>query len=492
MNAPLRRLAVVAALLFVSLLTSTTYIQFVAADSLNSRPGNVRSLYKQFDRPRGALLVGENQTVIADSVPVKDFYGFQRRYPGGAEYSAVTGYFSVLYGSTGLESAEGDVLSGTGDQQFIQRVSDLFTGRKLGGESLKLTIDPRAQRAAWNALGDQRGAVVAMNPKTGAILAMVSKPGFDPNLLAVHNSKQLQANWQRLLKDPHRPTDNRAIAGRGYAPGSVFKVITSAAALSTGNYTPDTPVPGPAQLPLPQSNFPLKNDFTGDCGNGGQPSLLHALVISCNTAYGGLGMTLGEQTLHAQAQAFGFDRPLQVPMRVTPSKFTIKPDGTLSQAELAYSAIGQLDVRVTPLQVCMIAAAVANKGTLMQPYLVDSVLGPNFQVRKKTDRRELGKPISENVASQLTSMMQAVVADPQGTGRLARITDVAVAGKTGTAEQGKGQPPNAWFSAFAPVDDPKVAVAVVVEDGGDLNESATGGQVAAPIAKKVIQAVLKQ
>jgi peptidoglycan glycosyltransferase len=492
MNAPLRRLAIVAALLFVSLLTSATYIQFVSADSLNNRPGNVRSLYKQFDRPRGALLLNDNRTVIADSVPVKDFYGYQRRYPGGAQYSAVTGYFSVVYGQTGLESTESDLLSGTGDQQFIQRVSDLFTGRQTNGNDVKLTIDPQVQRAAWNALGNQRGAVVAMDPKTGAILALVSKPGFDPNLLAVHNGTQLRANWQQLLKDPNRPMDNRTIAGREYAPGSVFKVLTAATALSSGNYTPDTQVPGPAQLTLPQSNTPLPNDFTGDCGSGGQPTLLHALVISCNTAYGGLGMTLGEKALHNQVQAFGFDRTLQIPLRVSPSKFSIKPDGTLSQAEVAYSAIGQLDVRVTPLQICMVSAAIANKGTLMQPYLVDSVLGPDLQVRTKTDQKELGKPISENVASQLTTMMQAVVDDPQGTGRQARIDNVSVAGKTGTAQQAQGQPPNAWFTAFAPADNPKVAVAVVVEDGGTLNENATGGQVAAPIAKKVIQAVLKQ
>jgi peptidoglycan glycosyltransferase len=487
MNAPLRRLAVVAALLFVFLLTSTTYVQFVAADSLNTRPGNARSLYKQFNRPRGAILVGSQQTVIADSVPVKDSYGYLRRYPGGAEYSAVTGYFSVIYGSAGMESAAGDVLSGTGDQLFIQRISDLFTGRQSSGRSVQLTIDPKVQRAAWNALGDQRGAVVAMDPKTGAILALVSKPGFDPNLLAVHDNKQLTANWRRLLKDPDRPMDNRAIASRQYAPGSTFKIVTSAAALSSGKYTSDTQIPGPAELPLPQSSVPLINDFTGPC-EGGTLSLLQALTISCNTAFGSLGMTLGEQAIQSQAKAFGFDKQLQIPMRVTPSIFP----AALSQAQLAQSSIGQFNVRVTPLQMCMVSAAVANKGVLMQPYLVDSELGPNLEVRQKTNPQELDRAVSEDVAAQLTTMMESVVDDPAGTGNRVQISGVKVAGKTGTAQQGPGQPPNAWFTAFAPADDPKVAVAVVVEDGGALNERATGGQVAAPVAKKVIQAVLQQ
>lgn len=484
MNAPLRRLAIVAVMLFAFLLTSTTYVQFVAADGLNNRPGNARSLYKQFGRPRGALLVGGRP--IAESVPVKDSYGYLRKYPGGKEYSAVTGYFSVVYGKSGMESAVGDTLSGTGDQQFIRRLSDLFTGGQTQGESVQLTINAKAQQAAWDALGDQRGAAVAMDPRTGAILALVSKPGFDPNLLAGHSPRQLAENWKRLLADPTRPLDNRAIAGRQYAPGSVFKIITSAAALSTGTYTPDTQVPGPAVLPLPQSDKPLPNDFPGACGDGGTITLLRALQISCNTAYGALGMTLGEQALQTQSQAFGFGKPLQVPMRVTPSTFP----ADLSQASLAQSAIGQFNVRVTPLQVCMISAAIANDGILMQPYLNDSVVGPNLEVNGRTQPQRLGEAVSPQVAGQLTTMMEAVV--DNGTGRRAQIQGVRVAGKTGTAQQGKGQPPNAWFTAFAPVNDPKVAVAVVVEDGGSLNERATGGQVAAPVAKKVIQAVLQQ
>jgi peptidoglycan glycosyltransferase len=330
-----------------------------------------------------------------------------------------------------------------------------------------------------------------MDPRTGAILALVSKPGFDPNLLAGHDTAKLTANWKQLLGDKNRPMDNRAIAGREYAPGSAFKLVTSATALSSGKYTPDTQIPGPALLPLPQTTTPLSNDFQAPCGPNGTLSLQQALVISCNTAFGSLGMTLGEQAIQNQAQQFGFGQSLQIPMRVSPSIF---PMG-LSQASLAQSAIGQFDVRVTPMQMCMVSAAIANGGVLMQPYLDDSVLGPNLEVKERKQPQRLRQAVSTDVASQLATMMQAVVESPDGTGTRARISGagIVVGGKTGTAQQGAGQPPNAWFTAFASQNGtPKVAVAVVVEDGGALNERATGGQVAAPVAKKVMQAVLNQ
>ncbi|HET9656144.1 MAG TPA: penicillin-binding protein 2 [Kineosporiaceae bacterium] len=484
MNAPLRRLAIVAALLFAALLTSTTYVQFVAAGSLNSRADNVRSFYKEFGQPRGALLVAGQP--VAESVPVKDSYGYQRRYPAGPQYAAVTGFYSVVYGTSGMESAAGPTLSGNSNDLFYRRIGDLITGRTPQPPSVQLTINPKAQQAAWDALGDQRGAVVAMDPSTGAVLALVSKPSFDPNRLASHDTKVVKQSWTDLNKDTTRPMDNRAIAGREYAPGSVFKVVTSAAALSSGKYTPDTLLPGPDKLPLPQSTVPLPNDFDGPCTPSGQISLLEALQISCNTAFGSLGMTLGEQALQQQAQAFGFGKPLSIPLRVSESVFPVN----LPQSSLAQSAIGQFSVRVTPMQVCMIAAAVANHGVLMKPYLDEATVGSNLEVMSRTQPKKLAEPISSDAAAQLTTMMQAVVEN--GTGTRAQIPGVKVAGKTGTAQQGPGQPPNAWFTAFAPADNPKVAVAVVVEDGGSLNERATGGQVAAPIAKKVIQAVLGQ
>lgn len=484
MNAPLRRIAIVASMLFAMLLTSTTYIQFIDADALRNKPGNSRTLYKEFGRERGPILVGMQP--IAKSVKVNDSYGYLRRYPLGKEYAAVTGFYSVVYGTSGMEHATSSLLSGTADQLFYRRIGDLLTGQQPQGASVELTISAKAQQAAWDALGNQRGAVVALDPKTGNILALVSKPSFDPNVLASHDLAAVATAWKRLNADPARPMENRAIAGREYPPGSVFKLVTASAALSGGNYTLNTLLPGPAKLPLPQSNTPLPNDFPGPCGPNGQISLLNALRISCNTAFGSLGMTLGPQAMKQQADAYGFGKALDIPIPVTPSTFP----GDLAPAYLAQSSIGQYNVRVTPMQIAMVASAIANGGVLMKPNLVDTVNGSNLEVISRTQPERLGQPISAQAASQLTTMMQSVVTN--GTGRNARIPGVQVAGKTGTAQQGEGKPPNAWFASFAPADNPQVAVAVVVDDGGTLGDAASGGRIAAPIAKKVMQAVLQR
>jgi penicillin-binding protein A len=480
-NAPLRRLAGVVVLLFACLLTSATYVQFVDSDALNSRPGNARALYKQYGRERGPIVVG--RLTVASSVPSNDSYRFQRRYSAGPVYSAVTGFYSIVYGATGVEDAAGSLLSGTADQLFYRRVSDLLTGQQPQGASVELTIDPKVQQAAWDALGDQRGAVVAIDPATGDILALVTKPAYDPNLLAGHSSVSVGKAYQGLLADPARPLENRAISGRLYPPGSVFKIVTAAAALSTGQYHPDTQVPGPAALALPQTKKTLPNDFPGAC-LGGTLSLQDALRISCNTAFGGLGMKIGEQAVADQARKFGFGQSLQVPLPVTASTF---PTG-ISQASLAQASIGQFDVRVSPLQIAMVAAGIANKGVVMKPNLVRLVRAADLEVISKTSPQELSTALTPEVATELTTMMEAVV--DSGTGTRAKIDGVRVAGKTGTAQQGEGRPPNAWFTSFAPVEAPKVAVAVVVDDGGTLGDAASGGRVAAPIAKKVMEAVL--
>jgi peptidoglycan glycosyltransferase len=482
-NAPLRRLAAVVALLFASLLLSATYVQFVDASQLNARADNRRTQFKEFGRERGPLLV--NGRPIAESVPVDDSYGFLRKYPSPATYSHVTGFYSIVYKPVGMEAAVGDLLAGTADQLFYRRLSDLVTGRQPQGAWVELTINPAAQKAAWDALGDQRGAVVALDPKTGAVLAMVSKPGFDPNLLAGHDFKKVTASWDKLLADPDRPLDNRAIAGRGYPPGSVFKIVTAAAALSSGRYTPDTLVDGPASLKLPgTSSATLPNDFRGACGANNKVSLQDALRISCNTAFGSIGLDLGGDALRTQAEKFGFGQALSIPLKVTPSSFPADPN----QPQTAQSAIGQFDVRVTPMQMAMVAAGIANGGVVMAPQLVKDVLSAEAEVIQRPQPQRFSEAVSGQVAAELTQMMEAVVSD--GTGKRAQISGVRVAGKTGTAQQGAGRPPNAWFTAFAPADDPKVAVAVVVEDGGALGDAASGGRVAAPIAKQVIEAVL--
>ena len=479
MNTPLRRLAAVVALLFASLFASTTYIQFVRADWLDARPGNARTLYKNYGRERQPIVLASQQ--IAKSVKVDDSYGYLRQYSDGPLYSSATGFYSVVYGATGMEAAADELLSGTADQLFYRRIQDLLTGKPAQGATVELTLIPRVQRAASDALGDRSGAVVALDPTTGAVLAMVSKPTYDPNVLAAHDTEKVKDAYTRLIDDADRPLENRAIAGRLYPPGSVFKVVTAAAALSSGDYKPDTEVPGPAELDLPQTDITLPNDFSGACGPEDTITLADALRISCNTAFGAIGMDLGGEALREQAAKFGFGEPLRIPLTVTPSQF---PD-ELSPPQEAQSAIGQYDVRVSPMQIAIVAAGIANRGVVMKPQLVNRVLASDLSVMSRPSPEDLGRAVSRDTAAQLTEMMRSVVTS--GTGTRAAIPGVDVAGKTGTAETGvPGARPTVWFTGFAPADDPKVAVAVVLDEG------TAGGRDAAPIARQVMEAVVNQ
>jgi peptidoglycan glycosyltransferase len=474
----------VVAFMFTCLLLSTTYIQFVQASSLRDKPNNRRTLLENYARERGPILVHGDP--IARSKPTDDDLKFQRSYTDPELYAHVTGYYSFVYGAgAGVERSQDALLSGSADALFYRRMVDLVTGRKPQGASVELTIDPKVQKVASDGLGTQTGAVVALNPKTGAILALVSHPTYDPNRLAGHDVKKVQQAYQDLNADKSRPLLNRAIAGDLYPPGSTFKVVTAAAALSSGTYDENTVVPGPATLDLPQTSVNLPNDFRGACGPGGKLSLTRALQISCNTAFGSLGLELGGNALREQAQKFGFGESLGIPMSVTPS--SVPAD--MNPPQSAQAAIGQFDVRVTPLQMAMVAAGVANDGVVMKPYLVQTVRAQDLDVISQTQPQQLSRAVSTDVAHQLTRMMEKVVS--AGTGTRAQISGVTVAGKTGTAQHGDGLAPHAWFIAFAPAQDPQVAVAVVVEDGGELGHEGFGGSIAAPIAKDVMEAVLK-
>ena len=482
MNNPVRKLSLVVAALFASLLVSTTLIQYVFAADLNARPDNRRTLLSTYARERGEILVG--QTPVARSVPSDDEYKYQREYPEGPLYAHVTGFYSFFGAQGGLEQAENALLSGSSDKLFYRRVSDLFTGRRPQGATLETTLDAKVQAAAEEGLEGIRGAAVALDPKTGAILAMVSHPTYDPNDLATHDLTALEKNYARLNKDPTKPLVNRSINGDLYPPGSVFKVVTAAAALSTGEYTEDTVVPGPAVLDLPQTDADLPNAFDGPCGPGSEVTLTEALAVSCNTAFARIGMDIGAEALQSQAAKFGFGDSITVPMRVTPS--TVPAEMNLPQ--LAQASIGQYDVRATPLQMAMVAAGVGNDGTVMRPYLVQSVIGSDLAVIESTEPQELSQAVTPDVAAQLTRMMEAVVED--GSGVRAQIPGVAVAGKTGTAQHGEGRKAHAWFISFAPANDPEIAVAVIAEDGGVAGSEAGGGAVAAPIAKQMMEARL--
>jgi peptidoglycan glycosyltransferase len=471
-NAPLRRVAISVLVLFTLLIVNVNYIQVVRSDDLRKDPSNTRQLTKEYDRERGSIVVAGNE--IALSKRTDDRLTYLRRYPGAELYAPVTGYYSLTYGKTGIEEAENDLLSGSDPRLVFRRIADLFTGRDPAGGNVELTLDPAVQKAAMEGLKGVTGAVVALDPKTGAILGLASTPSFDPNQLSSHDPAAIRAYKEQLSRDQ---TTNQAIKER-YSPGSVFKVVVSAAALSTGKYTPQTPIPAPDVLTLPGTNTTLENFGGESCNGGADQPLIDALTISCNTAFAQLGIDLGEQRIRDMAAAFGIDeQSFEMPLKVEASTLgDIEND-----AQLGTSSIGQQDVQLTPMQAAMIAAAVANKGKLMKPYLVSQVQAPDLTVIDKTDPEEKSQAVSPEVAAQLTEMMTSVVNN--GTGRRARIDGVQVAGKTGTAENA-GQD-HSWFIGFAPADDPKIAVAVFVRHGGK-----TGGDISAPVAKTVIQAYL--
>lgn len=482
MNAPLRKVAISVLALFTLLILNVNYIQVVRADSLRNDPGNTRVLAEEYDRQRGSIVVAGNE--IALSTRTGDQLSYLRQYPQGPVYAPVTGYYSLVYGNAGLERAENDVLSGSDPRLFVRRLADLFTGRNPSGGDVVLTLDPKLQQLAMSALGKVTGAVVALDPSTGKILALASTPTYDPNQLSSHDPAAIRAYAAKLAKEQPDPRLNQAI-GENYPPGSVFKIIVSAAALSNG-YTPQTPVPAPNVLPLPQSTHELHNYNGESCNGGADQQLIDAFTISCNTAYAQLGMTLGQDKVRSMAEAFGIDgSKRQIPLPVAGSTM-----GQIdSQAALAMSSIGQQNVRLTPLQAAMVAATVANKGKLMQPYLVDQIRAPDLTVIDQSEPKQIGQPVSADVAAELTQMMTSVVAN--GTGRRARISGVQVAGKTGTAEVSPGVPPHTWFVGFAPADHPRIAVAVFVANGGQHGtEGTTGGDISAPIAREVMQAYL--
>ncbi|MCZ3386679.1 MAG: penicillin-binding protein 2 [Actinomycetia bacterium] len=479
MNATIRRTAVALGLLILALMVNANVLAVIQNDELRARDGNRRQIIDEYDQQRGSILVGRRE--VANSVPTDERLRYLRVYSDGETYAPATGYYSV-YGATGIERTQNDLLAGSDDRLFVDRLTTLFSGQQQQGGTVVLTLDADAQRAAVDGLNGQEGAVVALDPQTGAILALASTPSFDPNLLASHDPTEVSENYERLRKDPGSPLLNRSIQ-QVYPPGSLFKVVVSAAALSSGEYTPGTDIPGPAVLNLPDTSATISNFDDAPCLDG-EVTLTEALALSCNTAFAKIGLDLGADALRSQAEKFGFNERLDVPLDVVPS---IYPDD-LNAPQTAQSAIGQYDVRATAMQMAMVGAGVANDGVVMSPYLVAEERAPDLSALSITEPEALSRAVSPEVAAELRDMMVTVVS--KGTGGSATIPGVSVGGKTGTAQDGN-RLPHVWFMAFAPAEDPQVAVAVIVENGGILGDDATGGAVAGPIAREVMEAVLQ-
>ena len=488
MNTSLRRIAMMVMGLVVLLLINATITQVFRADALRADPRNQRVLLDEYSRQRGQIAAGGQ--IMAYSVATDGRYRYLRVYPDAAAYAPVTGFYSLRFSSTGLERAEDTVLNGSDERLFGKRLADFFTGRDPRGGNVDTTLVPRVQRAAWQAIqqgcgGPCKGSVVALEPSTGKILAMVSSPSYDPNLLATHDTEEQGQAWQRLRDDPSSPLTNRAISER-YPPGSTFKVITTAAALQAGISENEQFTAAP-RIPLPNSTATLENYDGAPCGNAPKAPLREAFERSCNTAFVELGIRLGGDALRNTADAFGFDNvPAPIPLQVAES--TVGP--MTDAAAVGMSSMGQKDVAVTPLQNAMVAAAIANDGVLMQPYLVDRLEGPDLAEISNTAPTELRQAVSPQVAAKLSDLM---VASEKFTQQDGAIPGVQIASKTGTAEHGtdpRNTPPHAWYIAFAPAENPRVAVAVLVENGGD-RLAATGGALAAPIGRATMAAALQ-
>ncbi|MBG0827043.1 penicillin-binding protein 2 [Planomonospora sp. ID67723] len=484
MNGTLKRAALACMVMFGLLMVNVNYLQAVRADDLRKDSRDRRNFFARYEVERGLITAGKK--VLAESVDTGDpETRFARRYPGGEVYAPVTGFFAPE-SARDIEGETNDLLDGSSADLVIRRGIDLFTGKTTKGANVELTINPKAQEAAYKALGasGRKGALVAIEPKTGAVLAMVSIPTYDPNLLAPADKAKVNAAYNKLDKDEDKPLVNRAIE-RTYPPGSTFKVVTMAAYLeSDDSLGPQSQVDAPQRLDLPNTTADLPNYGGAACG-AGRVTLSFALEKSCNTPFGKIGMDLGYETMKDQAAKFGIGdgNPLKIPMPVAASSIGPEED----QAALAQASIGQRSNQMTPLQMAMIAAGIANDGVVMKPYLVKKVADAEGGEIETADPEELDTAISEENAAKLQEMMVNVV--ELGTAGAAKIPGVKVGGKTGTAETAEGRAPHAWFISFAPADDPKIAVALIVESGSAGND-ASGGQTAAPIAKSVMEAVL--
>ncbi|MGW0823843.1 peptidoglycan D,D-transpeptidase FtsI family protein [Streptomyces sp. NPDC002845] len=484
MNKPLRRIAIFCGILVLALLIRDNWIQYVQADSLRTDTKNRRVAIERYASPRGDIIV-DGDAITGSVATTGTDYKYKRTWKNGEMWAPVTGYSSQIVGASQLEALEDGILTGNDDRLFFRNTLDMITGKQKEGGSVVTTLNAAAQQAAFEGLGNKKGAVAAIDPSTGAILALASTPSYDPSTFAGISSKDSET-FQKLDKDPDKPMLNRALR-EAYPPGSTFKVVTAAAALENGlvdgiDKATDTEDP----YTLPQTTTDLTNQH-GECENA---TLRYALMVSCNTVFAQLSDRIGNEGMIEQSEKFGFNEPkLDTPVRAAESVY---PEDNRPQN--AMDGIGQASNRATPLQMAMVTAAIANDGKLMKPYMVDQLRASNLDVIERHETEEFSQAVSPETAQAVQEMMETVVNDPQGTGGNAKIDGVTVGGKTGTAQHGvdNSEKPYAWFISYAKLGDGSspVAVAVVVEDGSAVRDDISGGGLAAPIARDVMKAVV--
>ncbi len=488
MNKQITRVAVVAMVLLAALILGTTYWQAWAAPGLADRQDNSIQRVAEFSIDRGKILAADGKTVLANNVKRKvdgkDLYF--RRYPQHGLAAHIVGYSTTVRSRAGLEASENDFLTGsnTNLSTVLDTTFDKLKGATIQGNDLHLTLDPKAQRVALNALGGKCGAAVAIEPKTGRVLAAVSSPTYDPNLIE-GNYRQASAS-----KFGCPPLVNRAAAGL-YTPGSTFKVVTAAAALDSGKVTPSSTFNDPGyctEYGQRVNNYDTSSPF-------GTVTFSQAMQNSINSVFCNVGKDiLGARRMVDKMKRFGFYSvpPLETPVneRAISGLYNSKgrlvtDENKIDPGRLAFGQGPQTgEPRLTPLQMAMVSAAIANGGVVMKPYVVEKVVAPGGSEVTKTSPEPLGRAVSPTHAAQLVQMMELVVSG--GTGTAAQIPGIRVAGKTGTAESGVQGTNTTSFTSFAPADNPRVAVAVILE-----RQSGTGGTTAAPIAKEIMEALIR-
>jgi peptidoglycan glycosyltransferase len=462
------------------LVTMTAYWQIWAAPSLAVRKDNARLVYRQLTIKRGLIMAGNSTTVLAKNVrQVRNGQTlYLRRYPFDSLFAHPVGYNTIGEGRTGIELSYNDFLTASNDDlsTLFDTLGDRITGKTITGNNLLTSLSLPAQRAAARGLVGKRGAVVALDPHTGQVLAMASTPTYNPNTVG-RNIGKLSA------PSAGAPLLNRVTQGL-YAPGSTFKIVTATAALESGKFTPSTTIDGGGSCITVESH-PLCNaggEFAGTV------SLATALTYSYNTVFAQVGQQVGQSRLESTMRKYGFfsKPPLDYPSDEMAASGLYGPHGVLptgTPEDVGRVAIGQERLLATPMQMAEVVATIANQGVRVRPWMVHRVVSPSGKTVLENHPEEVERVMSPQTSAELTTMMRSVV--EEGTGQAANIGNLSVAGKTGTAETGVPGLNNAWFIAFAPAENPKIAVAVVVERTPEF-----GGTISAPIAASVIDAYL--
>ena len=475
MNTHLRRTFYLFVAGFVGLVVMLAYWQVYSREALANNPENGFQTQRSVSSPRGLILAGDGETVLARSIkrPTPRGPVYDRVYPLGEPYSNVVGYWSTRYGATGIEiSNNTDLSSIAGEPETLDDLINRATGGPQPGNNVVLTIDPGLQELAHQELSASstgRGSVVALNPKTGEILAMATSPSFDPN--------NVDENYPDLASAEGAPLINRATQSL-YPPGSVFKVITAAAALEAG-VSPQQTFFDSGAYELPGYTV---NNFEGK--DYGEVTFTKALAYSINVVFAKMAVDIiGAQPLTEMALDFGFGDPYDdFPLLVSGSSVNSLPPEQWTTGTLAQTAFGQGEVQSNAFQMALVAGAIANDGELMEPRIVREVRSPDGIILDKPTPSVRRQALPASTAATLNGMMQQVII--QGGFTEAEIEGMKVAGKTGTAESGNGAA-HSWWITFAPADDPEIAMCVMIENGGRADRGAL------PIAARLMKAYLE-